>query len=222
MTSTTKNIIMYSEKTPLRYMSKKIGRIILNSLKTHPPTIFLKCQTTKCQKEFMNYMKSLTKNKNFGTILKGGSQKEIKEMTEKIRKSKEYKASVKCLIENCYDKYITDMKKSDKNIPKMKLYCKELISVYNETIKELESVKVDDKLVRALNKHKLKQLHNMSNKDIHSMYKSFIKNYKESRTNIKKLYKKYEKLEKNLPLYNKLIKEDKKEEYIFAKTFQMY
>ena len=54
------------------------------------------------------------------------------------------------------------------------------------------------------------------------MYKSFIKNYKESRTQMKKLCKKYEKLEKNLPLYNKLIKEDKKEEYIFKRTFQMY
>ena len=220
MTSTTKNIIMFQKP---HYMTKNIGRIIMkNPLFKHPPTIFLKCQTTKCQKEFMNYMKSLIKTKNFGKIMEKGSQKEIKEMTGKIRKSKEYKASVKCLIENCYDKYISDMIQSDKNIPKMKLYCKELISVYNETIKEVESVKVDDKLVRALNKHKLKQLHNMSKKDIHSMYKSFINSYKESRTNVKKLCKKYEKIEKILPLYDKLLNEDKKEEYIFTRTFQMY
>ena len=65
MTSTTKNIIMFQKP---HYIAKKIGRLILkHPAFKHPPTIFLKCQTTKCQKEFMNYMKSLTKNKNFGT-----------------------------------------------------------------------------------------------------------------------------------------------------------
>ncbi len=221
MASTTKNIITVFNSQPY-YMSKKISSAIMkNPIFKTTPNLFLQCQTTKCRVEFTNYMKHLTK-KNFGTIITKSSSKEIKEITSKIRKSKEYKASSNCLIEKCYDKYISFMNQNDKIIPEKIQYCKNLISVYNETIKELESVKVDDKLVASLNKHKLKTLHNMSKKDIHSMYKSFITKYKEQVKGVEKMSKIYKKIEKRLPIYDKLQKEDKKEEYIFARTFEFF
>ncbi len=220
MTSTIKYIHINQEP---QYIPKKVERFIMkNPMLKNPLNLFIKCQTIKCHKEFTNYIISLTKNKNYGIIMEKGSLKEKNALKQKIRKSKEYNASVKCLIDKCFDEYISDMKKKDKNIPKMKVYYKELISVYNEIIKELDNVKVDDKLIRALNKHKSDKLNKMSKKDIQSMYKKFIKTYKILIKETRKICNMYTIIETKVPLFDRLLKEDNKEEYIFQRTFDMY
>ena len=107
-----------------------------------------------------------------------------------------------------------------------KKYFNDLIKEYKKTISTLTKTKMDNKLLEQFHKSNKKELNSLTLKDIKKNHKDFIKGFKIGlkytieQQKYNTLY--YQKLKKFIPIYKKLLKEGKKEEYIYHKTFEPY
>ena len=182
----------------------------------------VRCERSKCNKTLMAYYKYLRKIK---FAEKKISKKERKKEINKITKAEEYKEYIQCIIDHCFTKYVNSQP-SSKVLDRFSKIDDEYIKEYEKIISSLKKVKVDDKLIKKFNKSKHKELNTLSKKQIETLYKKFIKNFKEKlkvakykkkiRDKKNKVFKKY------LPIYQKLLKENKKEEYLCHTMFTQY
>lgn len=203
----------------------KIAKILLKFSKNKyfkETMKFLNCQLSKCSKERNEYMAVIIKI----ISLKKISLKKRKLEIKKIQETEEYKKSVNCIIKNCFEIYKKAMKLKDKSFKdSIKIY-NEIINEYKKTLSTLKKVKFDDKLVHKFKQSNKKELNKLNKSQIKKLYKKFIKDINDQIKSMKKqkdYYDKYYKaLKKFIPIYEKLLKEDKKEEYIYHHSFEPY
>ena len=107
-----------------------------------------------------------------------------------------------------------------------KKYFNDIIKEYRKTISTLTKIKVDDKLLEQFHKSNKTELNTLTLKDIKNNHKDFIKGFKiglkyaMEQQKYDTLY--FKKLKKFIPVYKQLLKEGKKEEYIYHKTFEPF
>lgn len=203
----------------------KIAKILLKFSKNKyfkETMKFLNCQLSKCSKERKEYMAVIIKI----ISLKKISLKKRKLEIKKIQETEEYKKSVNCIIKNCFDIYKKAMKLKDKSFKdSIKIY-NEIINEYKKTLSTLKKVKFDDKLVHKFNQSNKKELNKLNKSQIKKLYQKFIKDINNQIKFMKKQKDNYDKyykaLKKFIPIYEKLLKEDKKEEYIYHHSFEPY
>ena len=203
----------------------KIAKILLKFSKNKyfkETMKFLNCQLSKCSKERKEYMAVIIKI----ISLKKISLKKRKLEIKKIQETEEYKKSVNCIIKNCFDIYKKAMKLKDKSFKdSIKIY-NEIINEYKKTLSTLKKVKFDDKLVHKFNQSNKKELNKLNKSQIKKLYQKFIKDINNQIKFMKKQRdysnKYYKALKKFIPIYEKLLKEDKKEEYIYHHSFEPY
>ena len=183
---------------------------------------FLNCQTKKCKTERNNYIKKIVKILSTKKISMSSRKKEI----QRLIATPEYKKSVQCIIKKCNDLYMKSVHLNENAIKTHKKYFNDIIKEYRKTISTLTKIKVDDKLLEQFHKSNKTELNTLALKDIKNNHKDFIKGFKiglkyaMEQQKYNTLY--FKKLKKFIPIYKQLLKEGKKEEYIYHKTFEPY
>ena len=183
---------------------------------------FLNCQTKKCKTERNNYIKKIVKILSSNKISVSERKKEI----QRLVATPEYKKSVQCIIKKCNDVYMKSVQLNENAMETNKKYFNDLIKEYKKTISTLTKTKMDNKLLEQFHKSNKTELNALTLKDIKKNHKDFIKGFKIGlkytieQQKYNTLY--YQKLKKFIPIYKQLLKEGKKEEYIYHKTFEPY
>jgi len=183
---------------------------------------FIKCQQTKCKEELSAHTKKIVKILSMKKISISSRKKEI----NKLMVTREYKKSIQCIIKQCYDLYVKSHTLHEKTLKVNDKYYNNLIKEYKKTISSLKKVTPDDKLMQQFHKSTKKELNKLTLKQIKENHNAFIKSYEQglkfSLEQQKYNSKYFKKLRKFIPIYKQLLKEGKKEEYIYHKTFESF
>ena len=207
------------------YFNKNIYKIITKYFNSHAMKLtseFIKCQQIKCKTELNDYTKKIVKIISTKKISISSRKKEI----NKLIATPEYKKSVQCIIKKCYNLYILSNTLYEKTYKINETYYNNLIKEYKKTISSLKKVNPDEKLMQQFHKSTIKELNKLKLKQIKDNHNAFIKNYEQGlkfSIEQKKYNTKYfKKLKKFISIYKQLLKEGKKEEYIYHKKFEPF